>query len=210
MAASLKLTFRPASVLELGGRKYRLNLAFDNVLRVFEVNRNELFAPNERQALMLDLLVGAPARRLNAEKQAALLRAIMDDFIARDDGAKTGGGGRILDFTQDAPYIYASFAMAYGVDLYAEMGRMDWRVFVALFQGLPDDAKIKEIMRIRKRPVPAQTKNNKAEIDALLEAKAFYALRVTDREAESDFQAGVDRLADSLIHRARAGGNNGR
>lgn len=203
----MKLTFPLNSTISFKGRKYRLNLAFDNVLRMLELQSDWLFNLAQRIVLSVELLAGRKAARLPIKEQMALFKQINDEFISTGKPTKKGEP-RVLDFTQDAPLIYASFMQAYGVDLYKERGRMDWRYFIALFQGLPDNTRIREVIVIRKREVPAPTKHNAEEIKALLKAKAFYALDISEEEAEKTFQAGVDKFAESLLRRAKAGVNN--
>ena len=113
---------------------------------------------------------------------------------------------RALDFEQDAGYILASFRQAYGIDLYAERGRLDWRVFIALFNGLPDDTKIREVMKIRAQKIPERTKHNSEQVDALVKAKMAYALRFSEEEAEATFQRGVNKLVGTLMSMAARGG----
>ena len=117
--------------------------------------------------------------------------------------SKTSDGGKVFDFVQDARYIYSSFLMDYGVDLVEQRGKLDWRKFIALFQGLSDRTKIREVMTIRQRKIPAPTKYNADEIRALQEAKAYYALEISAEEAEEQFQRGLNNLADTLMSKAQ-------
>ncbi len=200
----MTLAYKPNNTITFDGRRYSLRLSFDAVLRVLDLQRDTLFLPHERLALSVKILAGAWAVKLPVEKQSELFSQIFDEYI-NDSGRPVRSGPRVLDFTQDAETIYASFRQAYGIDLYEEQGRMDWRIFMALFQGLPENTKIREIMSIRGREIPAATKYNAKEIAALMEAKAYYAIRVSEDEAEQTFQSGVDRLAASLTERGSHG-----
>lgn len=188
--------------VEFAGRRYRLRLSFDKVLRVLDLQKDALFLPHERLALSVGILAGRRAAKLPTAKQQALFQRIWDEYV-NADSRPTKPGPRLLDFTQDAAAIYAAFRQAYGVDLLQEQGDMDWRVFMSLFHGLPENTKIREIMAIRSREIPAPTKYNAKEIAALMEAKAYYAIRVNEEEAEQAFQAGVDRLATTLAMRGQ-------
>jgi len=115
---------------------------------------------------------------------------------SNDDGEK------VFDFNQDADYIFASFFMDYGIDLVEEKGKLDWRKFISLFSGLSDRTKIREVMSIRSREIPTPTKHNKEQIEALLKAKSYYALEMTEEEKEEKFQQGLDKLARTLEQRA--------
>jgi len=179
-------------------------MPFDTVLRVLDLQRDTLFLPHERLALSVKILAGKQATKLPVEKQQELISKIFDEYI-NDNSHPVKPGPRVLDFTQDAEAIYASFRQAYGIDLYEEQGRMDWRIFMALFQGLPENTKIREIMSIRGREIPEPTKYNAKEIAALMEAKAYYAIRISEDEAEQAFQSGVDRLTATLTERGPRG-----
>jgi len=77
----------------------------------------------------------------------------------------------VLDFEKDGDYIYASFMQAYKIDLIEEQGRLPWKKFLYLFNGLPADTKIKQIMRIRQMPVPEYNGKNSKEIQEINEKK---------------------------------------
>ena len=200
----MTLAYKPDNALTFEGRKYRLRMPFDAVLRVLDLQHDTLFLPHERLALSVKILAGTRAAKLPVEKQQKLFSKIFDEYI-NDNSHPAGSGPRVLDFSQDAAAIYSSFRQAYGIDLFEEQGRMDWRIFMALFHGLPDNTKIREIMLIRGREIPEATKYNAKEIAALMEAKAYYAIRISEDEAEQTFQSGVDRLAASLAERGSHG-----
>jgi hypothetical protein len=92
--------------------------------------------------------------------------------------------------------------MDYGLDLIEQQGKLDWRKFIALFQGLSERTKIREIMAIRARKIPKYTKYNADEIRSLQEAKAFYALDISEEEAAKNLQRGLAKLAGTLRSRA--------
>jgi len=188
------------------GRRYRLNLAFDNVLRVFEVQRDPLFTPAQRVHLAVELLIGRrAARRLPFGKLSELLSRISAEFLSPKTRPVSPGGPRVLDWTQDAPLIYAAFLQAYGIDLIKQRGRLDWRVFLALFQALPESTKIREVMGIRRCDLPAPDKYNADQIKKLIEAKQYYAIELSEEEAQANLQAGLDRFGAALVSRAKRG-----
>ena len=199
----MNLSFPLSSHISFEGHQYRLNLGFDNVLRVFEVQRDPLFDKTQRLLLAVELLAGKRAARLPVIKQADLLQRIIAEYITPDAKPHDPGEPRVLDWVQDASLIFASFLQAYGINLAEQRGRLDWRYFYALFQGLPEDTKIREVMRIRRQPIPVPTKDNSEQIKAITEAKQFYALKISEDEAQETFQAGVDRMAAALIGRAK-------
>lgn len=181
----------------------KLNLSFDTVLRFFDLQKDENFYSLDRLDLSLEMLISNynKVKSFSQEDKVALLQQIYEDFIEiktrpSDDNTK------IIDFSQDSSYIYSSFMQAYGIDLIEQHNILDWRKFVSLFQGLPADTKICEIMNIRAKKYPTPTKYNSEEISQLRRAKAYYALEVSATEAEEQFQKALDRLADCLEQRA--------
>lgn len=54
----------------------------------------------------------------------------------------------VFDFLEDEGYFLSAFRAEYGIDLLA-VKEMHWFEFGALFLGLPDDCKIKQIIGIR-------------------------------------------------------------
>ena len=77
----------------------------------------------------------------------------------------------------------------YGIDLVKEQGRLPWKQFVALFQGLTSKTKIKEIMRIRAMDVPEPNGHNQKEIQNIMELKSYYALPVEGGGGQSGLNA---------------------
>lgn len=75
-------------------------------------------------------------------------------YIDKEKAAAAAGAGPVLDFEEDGDYIYASFMQEYGIDLIDVQGKLPWRKFLYLFNGLSADTKIKQVMRIREMEVP--------------------------------------------------------
>lgn len=191
----------------------KLNLSFDVVLKVLELQREQLLSMPEKRDIALQLLLCNPKkiRKYSSVQRTDLLRRIFEDHIITGKKKTSGNEGKVFDFEQDAGFIYASFLQAYGIDLIEQQGKLPWQKFLALFQGLPEDTKIREVMGIRGRKLPKPTKYNGEEIKALREAKRFYALEVSAEEAEQQFQRGLDKLANTLAGRAiKAGETDGR
>ena len=106
-----------------------------------------------------------------------------------------------MDFEADSDYIYASFKQAYGMDLIRERGKLGWRNFCELLDGLPDKTKLKEVMRIRAMEVPEPTKYNQKERQNIMELKAYYALPVKNTNSGN----GLDMLFTTLERMAGNG-----
>ena len=56
---------------------------------------------------------------------------------------------RTFSLKYDADYIYSSFFQAYKIDLIEVQGNLHWQKFKALLNGLPDNTKFIEVIKIR-------------------------------------------------------------
>ena len=83
---------------------------------------------------------------------------------------------KMMDFEQDAALIYAAFLQTYGIDLYAVRNQMDWRIFVALLKGIPENTELSRTIKIRGMKVPERTKENSEYVDSIIKAKRAVAL----------------------------------
>lgn len=83
---------------------------------------------------------------------------------------------KTMDFEQDAGLIYAAFLQTYGIDLYAVRNQMDWRIFVALLKGIPENTELSRVIKIRGMKVPERTKDNSEYVDSIIKAKRAVAL----------------------------------
>lgn len=100
----------------------------------------------------------------------------------------------VLDFEEDGNYIYASFMQDYQIDLIDEQGRLPWKKFLYLFNGLSSDTKIKQVMQIRSMEVPQYNGKNAKQIQQINELKSYYALPVRGGGGQS----GLDMLFRTL------------
>ena len=174
----------PDSV-EVDGKTYKLTPAFDNVLQMFEQTEGDL-TDYEKAEIMLYYLTD------NAPLDARILTAACDALFPKPKGE---AAQKAFDFVQDAELIYAAFWQTYGIDLIEQQGKLHWCKFFALFQGLPENTRFREVVAIRLRPLPEPTKHNAKERQQLLKAKQAVALHVTDEERQKNLQDGLKRMA---------------
>ena len=178
------------------GREYRLDLSYDSVLNVQRMFREKRLDGTDMLVASLRIL-GIPEkdiRQLDWQGRSGLLEQICQEKIAIRPRPRIGKQQKLFDFEDDGEYIYASFLQDYGMDLIEQQGRLPWQRFIALFQGLSDKTKIKEVMRIRGMELPAPDRNNQKEIQNLMELKAYYALGYR----EDNGKEGLDRLFSTL------------
>lgn len=179
-----------------GGHRYRTNAAFDTVLAVQQLYKDKDVLDTDKVTQALRMLLCSPLRScfLSYSDQVGLLEEIFQSQIVFDKRSVKPQAQKVLDFELDGAYIYASFYQDYGLDLIELQGKLHWKKFLALFQGLSDETKIKQIMKIRSMEVPAPTKHNQKQIQSILELKSYYALPVSGGGG----QEGLDRLFSSL------------
>lgn len=176
-------------------RSYRLHLSFDRVLRVFDVQNDEVMTDAEKVDTALYILVGRKRPKEIGEAVklfSHICRTYIDVIKSKKDGKRS------LDFKQDAPYIYAAFYQCYGIDLEKQIGKLHWWAFLNLFRGLADDTRMMQIVSIRTRPLPKPTKYNAEERARIMRAKAEYALDIPEDESQRRMAQAWNNLADMM------------
>lgn len=199
----LSLAFGVNDIYEYEGKEYKLDLAFDNVLRVIDLTEDNSLSDVFRANLAIDVLFAddMPWPRSNEEDEYAnieekslVLIDIFTNYIVKEnddgllydiDGNKMPSATNNNDdaeeiasysLMQDADYIYASFLQDYNIDLLDSRGKMHWYKFRALLESLRDDTTIKTIIGIRQAELPSG-KGTEKERNELIKLKNRYKLR---------------------------------
>ena len=182
--------------IEKFGCKFQLNLSFDTVLEVQNLFKEDLPDTDKiHTAINMLVITSKELRSLTIHQKNELLTEIFNDFITiKSKRISNKAEQKLFDFEEDGEYIYSSFFYDYGLDLIDQQGKLHWKKFIYLFQGLSDHTKIKEIMSIRARNIPKSTKYNQDEIQNLRELKAYYALGQT----EENYKGGLNALFSTL------------
>lgn len=107
---------------------------------------------------------------------------------------------RTMDFEQDAGLIYAGFLQAYGIDLYAERNRLDWRIFLELVRGLPEGTEFSRVVKIRCTDIPERTKGNEKYVDSLIKAKRAVELEEPIEDKKKRFAQQWLAVAEGLMN----------
>ena len=191
------LTDSPFNKVITDKSKFVINPAYDIVLEVQKLYKEDTLTEFEKIDQALKMLVRNKwnLRLLNPEEKQKLLSVITQRYVEVEKRPQIKKSPfPVLDFEKDGDYIYASFMQAYRIDLIQEQGRLPWKKFLYLFNGLPADTKIKQIMRIRQMPVPEYNGKNSKEIQEINEMKSYYALPVEGGGGQS----GLDLLFHTL------------
>lgn len=141
----------PESVV-VDGKVYPLNTGFKNWIKAGHIASQQ---SGKREDILKALLL-CYKKRLPPSLSAAC-RGIFEfyggafknggDPKCEKDGAEASVKKKIVDFYYDSPYIYCDFLSFYGIDLMRE--NMHFYKFCTLFEGLGDDCKTVQIMKIR-------------------------------------------------------------
>lgn len=182
--------------VEYKGKMYKTNTSYDTVLLLQKLYDEENLDPGDKINQALKMLTKNPFKvwLLTDVEKAELLKKITEEKINLPPRPKVGKQQKLMDFEADSEYIYASFQQAYGIDLLKERGKLQWKRFCELLDGLPDKTKLREVMRIRAMDVPEPTKYNQKERQNIMELKAYYALPIKGVGG----QKGLDMLFSTL------------
>lgn len=142
------------------GKEYVIDLAFDNVLDVFDVIEDKTLRHYEKAEICLLLLLD---ESFKGEQAINLWNYVYEFFIKIEEKKpieydlkgnpmpvpEDDDNEHFIDLEQDAEYIFASFKQAYNMNLFHEQGKLHWHEFQALLNGLPSNTIMQRIIQIR-------------------------------------------------------------
>lgn len=181
----MDLAYPLTETVEIDGKTYKLDLSFDNVLRLIDMlNDKELSDITQIETGLL-MLLGVELD-YPIDKKEEIFYQIFYETIGKkvEENIPVDIEGnpmpakkeeKVYSIKQDAPYIYASFYQDYGIDLYEMQGKLHWEKFKALLEGLRPDTKFKEIVNIRTMELPTG-KGTEKQRKHIRELKEIYKL----------------------------------
>lgn len=164
----LDLSRKLTDKLVIDDEEFPLNLSFDNVLRLFEMWRDEDVPEFVKPHFGIRILTGENLEDFTVEEMSEVFNEVFEEHIslstvednhveydlAGNPMKTTASSGKQeqapYDIRYDGDYIYASFLQAYNVDLFDMQGKLHWKKFNALLSGLPEGTKFMEVVKIRK------------------------------------------------------------
>ena len=193
--------------LVIDDEEFPLNLSFDNVLRLFEMWRDEDVPEFVKPHFGIRILTGETLEDFTVEEMAEIFNEVFEEHIslsevednhveydlAGNPMKTTASNGKQeqapYDIRYDGDYIYASFLQAYGIDLFDVQGKLHWKKFNALLSGLPEGTKFMEVIKIRKwKPQKGDSAEYKEEMRRLQKDYALpYETVEEDEEYEEEF-----------------------
>lgn len=203
----LDLSRKLTDTLVIDDEEFPLNLSFDNVLRLFEMWRDEDVPEFVKPHFGIRILTGETLEDFTVEEMSEVFNEVFEEHIslstvednhveydlAGNPMKTTASNGKQeqapYDIRYDGDYVYASFLQAYGIDLFDVQGKLHWKKFNALLSGLPEGTKFMEVIKIRKwKPQKGDSAEYKEEMRRL---QKDYALPndiiEEDEEYEEEF-----------------------
>lgn len=166
------------------GKEYPIDLAFDNVLDVFDVLGDKTLREHEKAEICLVLLL---SESFKDEEAINIWNYIYEKFIKIESKqpieydlkgnplpVHVEENKSFISLDKDAEYIYASFKQAYNMNLFEQQGKLHWHEFQALLNGLPSDTIMQRIIQIRMWE-PSKGESNEY-IQSMRKLQRIYAL----------------------------------
>lgn len=191
----MKLTDRFEDMLTINDIECALDLSFDNILRIYELKDDDEVNDFEKIEFMFEMLViNHEDIDLTLDQKVQTVEFIFSEFITQesvqekaDESEQEEPQQKTYDLNKDADYIYASFFMDYGLDLIEQQGKLHWRKFVALLNGLSEKTPFMQVIQIRTMEIPKANKHNEKERQRIKKLKRIYALDKEERNADDVF-----------------------
>ena len=191
-----KLTNRFNDQIEIDGKICELNLAYDTILRLFELFGDADYSVSQKLDIAYQMLV-VDGPLIDISKKDKLIPFILKEFLDIDLFAKKEQDlEKDYDLEQDAGYIYASFLFDYKMDLFEQQGKLHWIKFNHLLANLSKDSKFKEVIGYRKMKIPKSTKGNEDYRKHVIAMKKAYKLN--GKEDPHLQVEKIDRTLDDL------------
>lgn len=202
----LDLSRKLTDKLVIDDEEFPLNLSFDNVLRLFEMWRDEDVPEFVKPHFGIRILTGETLEDFTVEEMSEVFNEVFEEHIslstvednhveydlAGNPMKTTASNGKQeqapYDIRFDGDYIYASFLQAYNMDLFDMQGKLHWKKFNALLSGLPEGTKFMEVIKIRKwKPQKGDSAEYKEEMRRLQKDYALPYEIIEEEEYEEEF-----------------------
>lgn len=202
----LDLSRKLTDKLVIDDKEFSLNLSFDNVLRLFEMWRDDNVPEFVKPHFGIRILTGETLEDFTVEEMSEVFNEVFEEHIslstvednhveydlAGNPMKTTASNGKQeqapYDIRYDGDYIYASFLQAYGIDLFDVQGELHWKKFNALLSGLPEGTKFMEVIKIRKwKAQKGDSAEYKEEMRRLQKDYALPNEVIEEEEYEEEF-----------------------
>ncbi|KXY75875.1 Gp15 family bacteriophage protein [Bacillus sp. FSL W7-1294] len=211
----LKLTEREFDFYTWNGVRLELNLAFDNILLLFDLFEDESINEYVKTDIALNMLVvdKVAINQLDVERKSMLLldilkyrldidlRLLMKKKIEEKEEEKAPTIPTV-DFVADAERIFSSFLFDYNIDLIEQQGKMQWNKFMALFRNLSSKSPMGQALHYRTCDIPPKDKTNADERKRIKKMKEMYELpkakEIREQQEFIAFQKRMEAQKDKM------------
>ena len=151
--ANILIDLLPSTV-EINGEEYEINSDFRTSLLFSQLVEDDEVDNMEKIGLALELYYKIIPNNINEAINKIICFYKCDKEIKQSNGKSNGKSNgtvkneKILDYEEDADYIYSAFLSQYNIDL-NDIEDLHWWKFKSLLNGLKEDNKIVEIMKYR-------------------------------------------------------------
>lgn len=177
----LSLTQDPLNEVIFDGKAYHLDLAFDTVIQYLSLSADTDLSDDEKTEYAISLFLDDQILPSDPKFFEAVFEVISKEITSDPYGNNSVNDNpfglapvKYFDYEQDAEAIYASFLSEYNIDLLKQRGKLHWRQFKALFNGLSENSYMQRIISIRQRDL-SEIEDTKTQ-QQLNDAKAYYSL----------------------------------
>lgn len=191
------LHYKIDDVVNIEGKDYQINGAFDSILKLIDVLRDKRLPKPNKLNICLKVLFGKDTDIIKypLETQLDIFNSVFNEYVQPKEKPKQYDlqGNEMPVFEEDtkqsyslkhdAEYIYSSFMQAYRIDLIEEQGKLHWFKFKALLNGLPEDTKFSQVVSIRTWKKPSTNSKNSEETQ-MKKLQEIYALPEEESEGE--------------------------
>ena len=150
---------------------------FKQVLLFFRLLDDDLLDEEEKTIAVLNLF-------FNEVPNDEELFSKLESFISCNKEKTTGKKQKtVFDYNIDHGRLFSAFLQVYGIDL--RSAKMHWWTFCELFENLPDDTKLMQVIELRgKKPSKTDSKEYKKQ---LAEMQRAYSIKKFDDNALERF-----------------------
>ncbi len=187
----MTLQQRPKDYIRYQGKDYLFHPYFNRVLTLLtEVFPSEILSDAEKINIAITSLSEAPVTQ-------DVFELMLLELFPK---SKKLSDQKTMDFEQDAALIYAGFRQAYGIDLFEERNKLDWRIFLALVKGLPETTEFARVVKLRCTKIPDRNKHNSDYVDSLVLAKRAVALDEPEEDTKKRMAEKWIQIAEGLMN----------
>jgi hypothetical protein len=195
--------------IELDGAVYPMDLSYDNVLRWYDLVKDEDLTELEKIVIAFKMFIPDCPNNVSMDIRVATVESIAIYLVNKDEDddeqpqedlyEEDNLPKEFFSFDEDANYIYASFMQEYGIDLIDQRGKLAWEKFIALLNGMRSNTKFNEIVSIRATELPTGNDDaSKAERERLIRLKEVYRLKSSVSVVEQE----IDNMFASIMQQA--------